>query len=169
MQEFIEVKDSPIAGKGVFAKKHIPKGQTIHFMGGELCSLDEIIQRVKDGLEESSDPLGIGVEEYIDLDELSRSFNHACNPKTYIKGKNEMIALVDIAPGEEITFDYSTTMDVNEEKILAAGLPLWTCPCACGSKDCRGIIDQFKSLPTDAQAFYINNRFMPDFMLKRFA
>lgn len=92
------------------------KGQTICFLEGELCSLDEILKRVDEGKEEPSDPLGIDEEQYLDLNELSRTFNHSCNPNSFIKGKNELVALRDIKKGEEITFDYSTTMDDNEKK-----------------------------------------------------
>src|SRR3989338_8246582 len=168
MDDLFEIKKSKIAGKGVFAIKKIAKGQTICFLNGELCNLDEIIKRCNEGKEEPSDPLEVEDEEYLDLDEISRTFNHSCNPNSYIRGKNELIALRDITILEEITYDYSTTMNDNEEKIKKAGRSLWTCRCNCGSKTCRGIIDQFKTLPKKIQDFYTNNKFMPDFMLKHF-
>ena len=59
-------------------------------------------------------------------------------------------------------------MNDNEEKIKKAGHELWTCKCNCKSSLCRGVIDQFKTLPKERQKFYIRNRFMPDFMLKMF-
>lgn len=163
-----EIKKSKIAGNGVFSNKEIKSGQTIYFLEGELCTLDEVIRRVNEGKEEPSDPLEVDDEEYLDLDEISRTFNHSCEPNSYIKGKNELIALRDITVGEEITYDYSTTMNDNEEKIVSAGRDLWTCECNCGSKNCRGIIDQFKTLSEEMQKYYISNRFMPDFMLKKF-
>jgi hypothetical protein len=79
-----------------------------------------------------------------------------------------LFALRDILPGEEITYDYSTTMDDDEGKIIERGRKVWTCKCNCGSKKCRGIIDQFKTLPSDVKKFYSENRFMPEFMLKKF-
>lgn len=168
MNALFEIRKSKISGKGVFAIKKIAKGQTICFLIGELCSLDEIIKRCNEGKEEPSDPLGVEDEKYLDLDEVSRTFNHSCNPNTYVRGKNELVALRDIKIWEEITFDYSTTMNDNEEKIKKAGRTLWTCKCHCGSKNCREIIDQFKTLPQNIRDFYIRNKFMPDFMLKTF-
>lgn len=167
IQNFI-IKKSNIAGNGVFANEEIQKGQTIYFLNGELCSLDEVIKRVNEGKEEPSDPLEVDDDEYLDLDEVSRTFNHSCNPNSFIRGKNELVAMQDIKKGEEITYDYSTTMNDNEEKIVSAGRELWTCKCNCGSKNCRGIIDQFKTLPKEIKQFYINNKFMPEFMLKVF-
>ena len=168
MNDLFEIKESKIAGNGVFSLKKIERGQTICFLTGELCTLDEVIRRCNKGIEEPSDPLEVEDEEYLDLDEVSRTFNHSCNPNSYIRGKNELVALKDIKIGEEITYDYSTTMNDNEKKIKDAGRELWTSECHCGSKNCRGIIDQFKTLPKNTQIFYISNKFMPDFMLKHF-
>lgn len=168
MNQDLEIRKSKIAGNGVFTNKKISKGETIHFLNGELCSLEEVLRRVNEGKEEESDPLGIDEEKYLDLDEVSRTFNHSCNPNAYIRGKNELVAMRDINEGEEITYDYSTTMNDNEEKITNAGRELWTCKCNCGSENCRGIIDQFKTLPKERQDFYVSNKFMPDFMLRVF-
>lgn len=162
------VKGSHISGSGVFATKEFKKGETIHVLDGESCSLEEVLKRVDAGIENESDPLGVDEEEYLDLDEISRTFNHSCDPNAFIRGRSELVAIRDIEKGEEITYDYSTTMDDNEEKIVKAGRELWTCECSCGSEKCRGVIDQFKTLPLEVQQYYIENRFMPDYMLMKF-
>ncbi len=117
----LSIKKSPISGKGVFSEFDIDKGQTIHFLQGEEMDLDEMIRRVDKGLEKGSDPLGVGEELYLDADELSRTFNHSCNPNSFVRGKSELVALKEIKTGEEITFDYSTTMNDNKEKIEKSG------------------------------------------------
>ncbi len=164
----IEIRKSNISGKGVFAKELIKKGERICFMDGELMSLDQMIKKVDEGKEDSSDPLGIDDEIYVDLNELPRSINHSCNPCAFIKGKNELIALRDIEKDEEITFDYSTTMNDNKKKIEKSGGGLWTMKCKCGSKNCRRIIDQFKTLPYERKEFYIKNKLVPDFIISKF-
>ncbi len=168
MGKMFKVGKSRISGNGVFATRRIAKGTSICFLTGELCTLDEMLVRVKEGKEEPSDPLGVDDEKYIDLDEVPRTFNHSCSPNAFIRGVNELVAMRDIEIGEEITYDYSTTMDDNAEKITKFGFVVWTCKCNCKSKNCRKIIDQFKTLPKKTRDFYIKNRFMPDFMLKRF-
>jgi len=168
-EEILDIKNSIISGKGVFAKKLISKGETICFMEGELMSLDEMINRVDSNLENGSDPLGVDDETYLDLEELPRSINHSCCPNAFIKGKNELIALKNINKGEEITYDYSTTMDDNREKIESTGGTLWTIKCRCGNKDCRKRINQFKTLPFEKQRYYIENKLAPDFILKKFS
>jgi len=163
------VKKSKISGKGVFTSIPIKKGQTICFLTGKVLTIEEMIKTVDSGKEKGSDPLGIDDETYLDLDELFRNINHSCNPNSYIKGKNQLVALKDIKTGEEINFDYSTTMNDNEEKINQSGSILWTCKCRCGSKSCRGIINQFKTLPKKKQNFYLKNKFAPDFILRNFS
>ncbi|MEX0932263.1 MAG: SET domain-containing protein [Parcubacteria group bacterium] len=167
MKEHLHIAESPIAGKGIFADKEFKQGETIYILEGERCSLNEIIRRVKAGEEEPSDPLTIGWEEYIDLDEFSRTFNHSCEPNAYVRGESELVALKDISPGEEITYDYSSTMEDNAEKILEAGLSMWTMECHCGSEKCRGVVDQFATLPEDIQRYYLDNSYAPDFLLQR--
>jgi len=162
------IKKSKISGKGVFASVDIKKGETICFLQGEEISLKEMIRRVDKGMENGSDPLGIGKELYLDLDELSRTFNHSCDPNAFIRGKNELVALRKIKSGEEINYDYSTTMNENKKKIEKSGGVLWTCKCECGAKNCRKIIDQFRKIPLNIQKFYLKNKFAPDFILKEF-
>lgn len=168
MSKSIIIKESIIAGNGIFANDNITKGSRIFLLEGELCNLDEIMKRVSDGSEERSDPLGVDEEMYLDLNEISRTFNHSCDPNAYVKGKSELIAIRDILVGEEITYDYSTTMSDNKEKIEKAGGKLWKHECNCKSINCRKIIDQFITLPKERQIFYLSNKFMPDFMLKKF-
>jgi len=161
----LEVKLSKISGRGVFTKIEIRKGQTICFLNGEKINLNEMVRRVNLGAEMGSDPLQTGDEEYLDLDDFSRSFNHSCNPNSFIKGKNELVALKNIGAGEEITYDYSSTMDDNYKN---ASRGIWTNKCNCGSPNCRGTVDQFRMLPKDVKEFYLKNSYAQDFILKKF-
>ncbi len=55
--------------------------------------------------------------------------NHSCAPNTGYKGLN-LIALRDIAVGEELTLDYATILDENAAPF----------ECQCGATGCRGLI-----------------------------
>ena len=169
MEKKIKSKKSKISGKGIFAIEKIKKGETICFMEGDLIDIHEMIGRVDNKFENGSDPLGVDNEMYIDLDEPYRNTNHSCNPNAFIRKRNELVALKNINKGDEITFDYSTTMNDNKEEIEKTGGELWTTPCNCGSKNCRKIIDQFKTLPQEVKEFYIKNKFAPDFILRKFS
>ncbi|MHB8630096.1 MAG: SET domain-containing protein-lysine N-methyltransferase [Aggregatilineales bacterium] len=52
--------------------------------------------------------------------------NHSCDPNAGVKGQNVLVARRDIAPGEEICFDYETT-DTQGMNFV----------CRCGSPKCR--------------------------------
>jgi len=166
-----KVRKSGIAGKGVFAVKDIKKGEYLCIMDGEEITINEMIRRVdEEESEEGSDPLQIDDNTYIDLSEVPRSFNHSCEPNAFISGKNTLKAMKNIKEGEEITYDYSTTMNDNAEIINEGGDEdyLWTLKCKCGSKNCRGIINQFKTLPKNIKTFYLKNKFVPNHIQKSF-
>ena len=65
-EESIIVKKSVIAGAGVFATRAIKKGETICHMRGTLVTLQQKSSLVDQDKEESSDPLGVDDELYMD-------------------------------------------------------------------------------------------------------
>jgi hypothetical protein len=74
--------------------------------------------------------------------------NHSCRPTTGLRLTPlgyRMIALADIAPGDELTYDYSTYIGGTPERLA----------CACGAVGCRGIIGPFAELPQDLRRFYL--------------
>jgi len=54
-------------------------------------------------------------------------------------------SMKDIPKDEEITFDYSTTQTGG----------FWSMLCQCGSSHCRGMIGDFRDLPTSTKTFYV--------------
>ena len=162
------VEGSSIAGVGVFASEPIPAGRRICLMEGQSCTTDEIIARIRAKTEVISDPLQVDASEFIDLDEVCRSFNHSCNPNAYIRGRNELVALREIGVDEEITFDYSCTMLYDQARFNAEGLEMWSCTCACGEDQCRGVIDEFRTLPEAQRVEYLAAGRVQDFILRVF-
>ncbi|MEU8548946.1 SET domain-containing protein-lysine N-methyltransferase [Streptomyces roseoverticillatus] len=76
---------------------------------------------------------GIGLEEMLDS-YFWRFMNHSCEPNSRIEDQ-QVIAVTDIAAGEEITFHYnSTDLDMAE--------PF---DCRCGNVNCAGRIAGFSS------------------------
>ena len=92
-----------------------------------------------------------------DLDDF---VNHSCNPNSGIKVTNKKVVLItikNIQKGQEITFDYSTTMDEDD----------WEMDCNCGSQYCRKMIRDFKYLSKEIQEKYIRLGIVPKFILKK--
>jgi len=133
----LEVRDTKKYGKGIFAGENIKRSQLIYVLNGEKISLEELVRRVTDGNEKIDDPLQIGRKTYIDLDRLSRSLNHSCNPNAGLKKKSALISLRNIKKGEEITYDYSATIAPT----------LWSMKCKCSSKNCRKVLGDVLTAP----------------------
>lgn len=113
-----EVRDTGRYGHGSFATVAIPAGSTIQTLVGVTISYAEVVRRVLAGVEGIDDPLQVGLRTFLDLEESSRQFNHSCDPNAGLRKRSELFALRDIAPGEEITFDYGVAdnreLDVEE-------------------------------------------------------
>jgi len=159
MDVLLEIADSELGGKGSFTARDIKKGEIIKILSGERVSFGEITQRVKLGQEKVDDPLQIGEETYLDLDESSRLINHSCEPNAGIRKECELFALRDIRKGEEITFDYSTTVGIESG--------WWHMDCHCKSASCRKRIGNILTLPDSVLANYQKAGALPDFITRQ--
>ncbi|GAB4546257.1 MAG: SET domain-containing protein-lysine N-methyltransferase [Anaerolineae bacterium] len=126
----IDRKLTEKAGYSIFASAPIAKGTTLIVWGGVILTTQQL-ERLSDMARHRS----IQVEEDLHLcsgtiDDLADCVNHSCDPNAGLRGEITLIALRDIAAGEEITFDYATC-DSN---------PNFQMECFCGSPNCRGVI-----------------------------
>jgi hypothetical protein len=137
----VAVAMSPIGGQGVFANAPIARGAVIHQMGGETVDLPACVARIVTRRVSIDDPLPIGRFTYIILDAFSNRFNHSCAPNALLRGRAELFAIRDIAAGEEITFDYSTTLRRSFYSWA------WRMPCNCGAPNCRHVIGDVGTIP----------------------
>ena len=135
---FVEVRGSAF-GCGVFARQPIRRQALILHLTGALLSLDAI--RAK--REFASYGLQVGIDRYLDLQPPGCFINHSCAPNTGIFNDVEVRALRDIPAGDELFFDYSTTISDG-----------WTMACRCGRPECRGVIAAFQLLPPLLQGRY---------------
>jgi hypothetical protein len=137
----LRVVQSAIHGYGVVATRAFGRGDTVCFGDGVLYSPDD---EFDDTYALILDGKG-GSTVLWDLVDQTRWFNHSCDPNTEVfsqcddgrdgddgRGGDERIvawwvAVRDIAPGDEITYDYAFAAEVAE-------------PCACGTASCRGVI-----------------------------
>jgi len=145
----LEIRDTKKYGRGVFARKEIAKGETIHIFTGRVVSeyeCDHIL--VPSGQIRNDDPLQIETDKYLILDPLAYIFNHNCNPNAGMKDRSTLFAVRNIKVGEEITYDYSTTVGLNNPPAI------WTMDCVCGAKNCRKKIAYIASLPKKTLAKY---------------
>ena len=69
---------------------------------------------------------------------------HSCNPNSGIKDFVKIVAIKNIRRGDEVTFDYSTSV----------GEDGWYLKCHCKNKNCRRIIRSYKFLSTELKLKY---------------
>jgi uncharacterized protein len=153
-------------GKGCFADQAIVKGETICFFEGETICWEEFHKRYIEDRIRLDDPLQISETQYIELYIPYIYFNHSCNPNSGFRGKNELIALKKIMPGEEIYYDYSSvSWDDRWTKTYGA----WTMKCECGEKNCRKVIGDFPTISNLQKKKYIRLGVIPSFILEKIA
>ena len=142
--EWIEVRDSKIHNKGIFAAKDIPKDTKIIEYVGEKVNKRESDTISDNEIEKSkSNPEELGAVYLFTLNNkmdvngnvswnTARLINHSCDPNCesdVMNGKIWIIASKKIKKGEELGYDYGYNIDNYEEHI-----------CRCGSKNCIGYI-----------------------------
>ncbi|MEI6155400.1 MAG: SET domain-containing protein-lysine N-methyltransferase [Deltaproteobacteria bacterium] len=152
------IKDTGKYGNGVFAAIDIKKGEIITTLSGEIITFDECVKRINNGEENITDSLMVGLELDMDLDEISRTFNHSCDPNAGLLKISDLVALRDITHGEEITCDYSATEGPN--------IPdnIWSMKCNCGSDNCRKVIGNVLTIPPKQLRKYIKAGALQDYI-----
>ena len=140
-------------GRGVFARRTIRKGDNILAFEGPLIDFAETRRR---GPRECM-AIQVGLNQYIDTLPPGVFANHSCAPNAGIQHDRQLIALRDIQPGEEICYDYSTTMDEKS----------FTMHCRCGAPGCRRVVTDFSELPAAVQDFYISRGLVMSFIVRR--
>lgn len=146
------VASSP-SGVGLFATRSFADGETILLFSGALLTLEQVIAMGED----QANPLQVDDQLYIDIGYPGVYANHSCRPNAGIRDDVRLVALEPITPGQEIVWDYSTSMW--EE--------YWVMDCHCGEPCCRGRIGDFPSLPTWQQREYLRRGVVQQFIRRR--
>lgn len=125
----VQVQITEECGRGVFAVEMIAKHERIAVFGGHIVTFD-----VFDTLPEACQHYSYQIADdliyaYLDIAELGETdcFNHSCAPNAGFHGPIELVAMRDIAAGEEITFDYATCLTASFGDM----------DCLCGAASCR--------------------------------
>ena len=139
--------------RGLFSRELIAAGTEILRLTGPILTLKEV--RAK-GPAAAANALQIGIDRYLDLDEPGRFINHSCAPNAAVIRDTTLVAIRAIAAGEEIRFDYSTTISDG-----------WSMACRCGAENCRGLIVAFQLLPENIRRRYAVLGQVQRFMLEQ--
>ena len=137
----VEVRNSPVHGRGVFAVAPIKKGTRILEYLGDRVSHEAADKRYEDHDESDNHTFLFIVDKHTVIDagvggNDARFINHQCegNCESVIENRRVFIdAVRDIEPGQELGYDYEIGREKddppNVDEIYA---------CRCGSPQCRG-------------------------------
>src|SRR5512138_3676490 len=137
----VEVRDSEIHGRGVYALKRIRKGTRIIEYVGDRVSHATADRRYERKGEDDGHTFLFIVDDKIVIDagiggNEARFINHKCdaNCETVTERRRVYIeAIRNIEPGEELGYDYQLTWESTDDP---EELALYAC--RCGAKKCRG-------------------------------
>jgi 8-oxo-dGTP pyrophosphatase MutT (NUDIX family) len=129
----VQVRDSRIEGRGLFATSGLTAGTVVARLGGRLVDtavMGELVAAATAGLSAYVDTITV-------LDDLHLVLpprrpvgygNHSCDPALWHTDAFTLAARRDVAAGDELTVDYAT-------QTAEAGFEM---ACRCGSALCRG-------------------------------
>jgi hypothetical protein len=137
----LQVRRSGVHGRGVFALQPISKGETIIEYTGEVISWAEALRRHPHDPSQPDHTFYFHIDDERVIDgkvggNVSRWINHSCDPNVEADdtgGRVFLVALRDIAPGDELFFDYGLVIDERYTPALKKRFA-----CHCGAATCRG-------------------------------
>ena len=138
-------------GKGIFATTDLPPGVPLIEVSGQKMNFEETVAL---GNKESHS-MQIGLHDYILVEPPFLYSNHSCDPNCGINEDLQMITIKPVHKGEELTWDYSTSMLERH----------WTMKCHCGTSLCRKEVLDFDLIPEHIQEKYIRNRIVLPFII----
>jgi len=139
-------------GLGVFANRDLRPGEVILTIEGPVIDFAETKRR---GPWECM-AIQIGPDQYLDTQPPGVLVNHSCDPNAGIRKNRYLAALRKIRAGEEIRYDYSTTMEEHS----------FTMQCRCGAPNCREWVRDFSTLPRPIRERYLAQGIVMDFIRK---
>lgn len=136
-----QVRDSGVHGKGVYAVRPLKAGDVVLEYKGEIITWQEALDRHPHDPEQPNHTFYFHLDDghVIDGKHLGNSakwINHSCEPNLEAEQEGDRVflrALRDIAPGEELFFDYGLVIDSRITPTLKKEYACW-----CGTPSCRG-------------------------------
>ena len=158
---YLTAKARPAAtlnkGYGSFASEPIAAGEIVAGFGGRCVTRDEF-----DLLPASQQVRSLQIDENLYMagapePEPADFINHSCDPNCALSGNVVLIAMRDIAVGEELGYDYATTDGSDYDEF----------ECDCGTALCRGKVSGHDWMLPELQLRY-RGTFSP-YLAKRIA
>jgi uncharacterized protein len=128
----VEVRPSPVAGRGLFTTIDLPARTPVSRLGGTLVDT-ETLRSLIETSEEYVDAIVVAEGRHLLLasDNRNRCGNHACDPNLGWLDEYTLATREDVPAGSELLSDYAmSTVDET-----------WFMRCHCASYRCRQMVE----------------------------
>ena len=123
---------SGIEGRGLVATAPIAKDEVVAVKGGHVvdgATLRKLPERLRNSDIQIADDLHLVALEEAEYEPVMLFLNHSCEPNVGFAGNVVVVAMRDVAAGEELTTDDALFDDYDGEMA-----------CNCGTASCRRVI-----------------------------
>lgn len=145
-------------GKAVFAAAPFVEGDRLMSFTGRRFRADRIPSLMRG---QSDRYVQVTPDHYMGpsgrIDDL---VNHSCAPNAGLRFTDQgvfLVAIRDIVPGEEICWDYSTTLAESN----------WHMICQCKTADCRRVIGNFSTLSPERQEWFRSRNLVAPYLRRK--
>jgi uncharacterized protein len=125
-------KPSAIAGRGLIAVQPIVRDEVVAIKGGHIVDtarLRSLPEDLQNSEIQIADGFHLAALDDTEYEPVMLFLNHSCEPNVGFAGNIVLVAMRDIAAGEELTTDYALFDDTDESMT-----------CHCGTRSCRGTV-----------------------------
>jgi SET domain-containing protein len=155
------VKGGPsgIEGRGLVAVAPIARDEVVAIKGGHIvdtATLSALPERLRNSDVQIWDGLHLVAVQDAEYEPVMLFINHSCEPNVGFAGNIVLVAMRDIAAGEELTTDYALFDDADDPMT-----------CNCGTPSCRGTISGRDWQLPELQRTY--GSYFSSYLLRRFA
>ena len=155
------VKGTPsgIEGRGLVAVAPIARDEVVAIKGGHIVDtarLSALPERLRNSDVQIWNGLHLVAVEDAEYEPVMLFINHSCEPNVGFAGNIVLVAMRDIAAGEELTTDYALFDDADDPMT-----------CNCGTASCRGTISGRDWRRPELQRKY--GSYFSSYLLCRFA
>jgi SET domain-containing protein len=155
----VKGRPSRIEGRGLAAVAPIARDEIVAIKGGHIvdsAALSALPEQLQNSDVQIADGFHLVALEEDEYEPVMLFLNHSCEPNVGFAGNIVLVAMRDIAAGEELTTDYALFDD--------AEAPM---PCNCGTPSCRGTISGRDWQRPELQRKY--GSYFSWYLLRRFA
>jgi SET domain-containing protein len=155
----VKGQPSGIAGRGLVAVEPIAKDEIVAIKGGHLvdtATLDALPERLRNSDVQVADGFHLVALDEAEYEPVMLFINHSCQPNVGFAGNIVLVAMRDVAAGEELTTDYALFDDADDPMV-----------CNCGRSSCRGTVSGRDWQLPELQQRY--GSYFSTYLLRRFA